>query len=133
MRYPDRSINRGHFPLTLQGRVIRGMDVHNLDDFWGGWFVGAFYPSLGNSPHFEVAVKRFSAGEREPKHYQVEATEITVIVSGHCRIGDNQLGPNEIIRIAPLETADFEALTDVVLVAVKFPSLANDKRLTEPE
>jgi len=107
--------------------------MRRLGEFWGGWFVGNFEPTLVPSSECEVALKRFAKGDTEPMHHQVQATEVTVIISGRCRIGAYELGPDDVIRIAPREAADFEALTDVVLVAVKYPSLPEDKRLGAPE
>lgn len=104
----------------------------SLNNFVGGWFIGAFEPSVLQTDGFEVAVKRYSAGDQEPVHYQRTATEVTVVVSGRCRLGSETLGPDDLIVLPPLESADFEALEDVVLVAVKFPSIADDKVLGEP-
>lgn len=107
------------------------MDKRSISEFTGGWFIGAFTPTLEHNPHAEVCLKRYSAGSREPLHYQRVATEYTLIISGRCRIGDFEAGPDEIICIPPGEAADFEAIEDVVLVAVKTPSLAGDKVLGE--
>lgn len=105
------------------------MRTFRLENFWGGWFVGNFEPSIINSPGFEVCVKRFSAGDTEPLHYQMVAWEITAVISGSCVIGDRELGPDDIILIEPGESADFRALTDCVVVAVKSPSVPCDKHL----
>ena len=75
------------------------------------------------------ATLRYAKGDREELHFQIQSVEFSLIVEGRCRIGDIELGPNEILRIEPLEAADFEALTDVVLVAVKVPSIPEDKKL----
>jgi hypothetical protein len=103
--------------------------VYKLDDFVGGWFVGNFSPSLFPNDQVEVSVKYFPEGSREEAHYQLTATEWTVIISGECLIGDARLGPGDIIEIPPLEVAGFKALSDVSLVAVKSPSLPSDKAL----
>ena len=105
------------------------MERFNASEFVGGWFVGAFSPTILHSKDFEVCVKRYLAGETEPVHHQLSAVEITFIVSGECRIGSFALKANDILKILPLEAADFEAITDVVLVAVKSPSMPDDKRL----
>ena len=74
------------------------MQVYNLSDFRAGWFLGNFTPSIDQSKFFEVAVKKFLKGEKEPAHYQKIATEITVVVSGKIRLGVRVFNPNEIIR-----------------------------------
>ena len=91
--------------------------------------MGDFQPSVVKTSDFEVCVKHYVAGESEPRHYQRTATEITVIISGEALIGGTLVGPNAVVTIFPGEVCGFEALTDVVLTAVKFPSLPDDKRL----
>ena len=109
------------------------MDVNNVREYVGGWFIGAFEPTMLAADEFEVCIKRYTKGDREPTHYQLRATEFTLVISGQCRIGEHVLGPDDVLRIDPLEAADFEALTDVVLVAIKTPSISSDKRLGEPD
>jgi hypothetical protein len=109
------------------------MELGNARDYVGGWFIGAFEPTMLATQDFEVCIKRYSQGDREPTHYQLHAVEFTLVIHGQCRIGQNFLGPDDVLRIDPLEAADFEALTDVVLVAVKTPSISSDKRLGEPD
>ena len=105
------------------------MKTFRISDFTGGWFLGNFSPSLLANDKFEVAVKWFKSGDVEPDHYQVVAFEYTVIIAGSCRIGDRLFGEGEIVQIDPGEVAGFEALSDGVLVAVKTPSIPQDKRL----
>ena len=92
-----------------------------------GWFVGNFEPVAHQTKQFEASVKFFKQGDTEPRHYQKIATEITVIVSGEARLNDLVVSGGDIITIFPNEAADFEALTDVALVAIKFPSIPSDK------
>lgn len=105
------------------------MKLDNIRNYTGGWFIGNFAPSMLPTDAFEISVKRYFQGEREAVHFQHRAVEFTVIISGKCRIGELFLGADDIIRIDPHEAADFEALTDVVLVAVKAPSIPSDKVL----
>lgn len=105
------------------------MNVSRVDEFVGGWFIGDFSPTLEANPHVEVCLKRYAKGTTEPVHYQRVATEYTLVIAGRCRIGNRELGPDDILTIPPGEAAGFEALTDVVLIAVKTPSLPNDKVL----
>ena len=105
------------------------MEKFNLDNFIGGWFIGNFNPSLHKTLDFEVGVKFFSKGSTELEHYQLKATEYSCVVSGKCRIGNTILGPREILRINPHESADFIALEDTVIVVIKYPSIPEDKIL----
>lgn len=103
------------------------MNVHNIDDFIKGWFIGDFSPSLHKNSDFEVAVKFFQKGEVEASHKQLIATEITVVIQGEIRLGGSFFSRGDVISIPPHEVADFESLTDSSLVCIKFPSIPNDK------
>lgn len=105
------------------------MDKVNINEFVAGWFVGNFEPTLFKNQHLEVGVKFFRAGDTEPSHKQILATEITLISEGRVRIGNSVLHMGEILIIHPGEYADFEALTDGSLTCVKFPSIPSDKVL----
>ena len=98
-----------------------------ISDMVGGWFVGNFTPSIYFSSEFEACVKWYKKGETELSHYQKKAIEITVIISGIARMGDVIIEPGDIILLEPGEVCDFEALEDIILVAVKSPSLPSDK------
>ena len=106
-----------------------GIEKFDFSDFKLGWIVGDFLPALVSSKEIEVAVKYFHAGETEPTHKQIIATEITVVVNGKIRLGGICYESGDIIRINPGIFADFEAITDSALVCIKYPSLPNDKVL----
>lgn len=100
-----------------------------LDEMIGGWFVGAFEPTVLATGDVEVAVKRYAAGDREAAHHHKVATEVTVVIAGRVRMGDAALSAGDIIVLEPGESTDFEALTDVTLIAVKHPGALDDKYL----
>ena len=108
------------------------MNKTHIDDYVGGWFIGDFEPSLLRDHSFEIGFKCYSRGDTEPVHYQLTATEYTLVLSGRCRLGDFELGPGDILEIRPHEPAGFEALEDVQLVAIKTPSIPSDKRVGRP-
>lgn len=99
----------------------------NLGDFVQGWVVGNFEPSLFKNEAVEVCIKNFKKGDVERAHYQEVAHELTVVVTGECRMGDVFLGPSDGLVIPPGVVADFEALTDCSVVGVKWPSISSDK------
>lgn len=105
------------------------MKTYRLDDMTKGWFVGDFDPAVLKTDAAEVAVKYYTAGTIEPKHYHKLAPEVTLIVSGEVRMNDARYGAGDIILIEPGEATDFEALCDVTTVVVKLPSIAGDKYL----
>lgn len=101
----------------------------NLSEYKNGWLLGNFSPAVIQTSDFEVCVKTFKGGDRETSHYQVIATEITLVLSGKVRMGEILLVEDEILVIEPGEIADFEALTDCKVLGIKFPSLPEDKVL----
>lgn len=103
------------------------VNIHSIDEFTKGWFVGNFEPSLIKNDNFEVSVKWFNAGEVEPNHAQIVATEITVVIAGEIELGGRTFVARDVISIPPGEFATFRAITDSVLVCVKSPSLPSDK------
>jgi len=105
------------------------MQVNKIDEYTKGWFVGNFSPVLIHSSDYEIAVKWFKAGEKEPLHKQIIATEITVVVAGEIRLGGKFFSQGDVVTIPPGEFAEFESITDSALVCIKTPSLPNDKVL----
>ena len=108
---------------------IEILDKFLLNSFTGGWVVGDFNPSLFKSDCMEVGVKKFLLGDRELSHKQLVATEITIIISGKVRIGNEIFIEGDVVVIPPGEYADFEALSDGSLTCIKFPSIPSDKVL----
>jgi quercetin dioxygenase-like cupin family protein len=105
------------------------MERHRIENFSKGWVVGNFSPSLHLNSNFEVGFKTFRAGERALAHYQIVATEITIVTSGTIMIGNATFETGDIIVIHPSEVAGFESITDSSLVCIKFPSIPSDKVL----
>ncbi len=103
------------------------MEINKLKDFIKGWFIGDFEPSLLKTNSFEVAIKRYKAGESENKHHHKLATEFTVIVTGEVIMNGVTYYENDIITILPYEATDFKCITDTITVVVKTPSIKNDK------
>ena len=99
----------------------------NLDEMVGGWFVGDFEPSVIRTKDFEVAVKKYKAGDKEARHMHKIATELTVIISGKVLMNSQEHGEGSIIEIHPNTSSDFEAIEDTITVVVKTPSVAGDK------
>ena len=103
------------------------MEKHNLNNFIKGWIVGNFNPTLLDTNNFEVAIKRYKAGDYEESHHHKIATEITVIVEGEVEMNGTKYIKDDIITIQANESTDFKCITDVVTVVIKTPSANNDK------
>ena len=100
-----------------------------LSEYNNGWFLGDFIPAIFQTKEFEVCIKTFKVGDREASHFQLIATEITVVLSGKVRMGEVFLDENDILVVNPGEIVDFEALTECKVLGIKFPSLPADKIL----
>ena len=107
------------------------MKTAKLADMAKGWFVGNFEPTLYKTNDVEVAVKSYSAGAYENRHYHKIATEITVVTKGVIRMNDIEYTEGDIIIMEPGEATDFYAVTDAENVVVKLPGANNDKYIVE--
>lgn len=117
--------------FTRAGQRIKRQNLikSNLKEYKNGWFLGNFSPAVIQTKEFEVCVKTFKMGEQEALHFQITATEVTVVLFGQIRMGDVLLSEDEILVVNPGEIVDFEALTDCKVMGLKFPSLPTDKVL----
>lgn len=105
------------------------MDNKNLKDFFKGWFIGNFEPSLLKTNDFEVAVKHYKKGDSEPLHHHKISTEYTVILNGEVKMNDVLYKHDDIVIVEPNNSTKFEAITDVTTVVIKTPFSENDKYL----
>jgi hypothetical protein len=107
------------------------MKIEKLNDYTRGWFVGGFQPTLFNTTDVEVAIQHFNKGDCEAAHCHKIATEITVIVSGSAKMNGIIIKSGSVVKIAPGEYTDFEALEDTITTVVKLPGALGDKYLKE--
>jgi hypothetical protein len=105
------------------------MKTGKLSDMTNGWFVGDFSPTVLATRAVEVGVKRYTAGQKEERHYHKVATEVTLILTGRVRMNDKEFHAGEIITIEPMVSTDFEVIEDATTVVVKLPGEPNDKYL----
>lgn len=103
------------------------MIVSQLSKMINGWFVGNFSPSVFKTESLEAALKKYSAGQYENKHFHKIATEITLIVSGHIKMNGVDYFEGDIIIIEPYDTTDFISVTDSITMVLKIPGVLNDK------
>lgn len=100
---------------------------YDLNNYIKGWFVGNFSKSIIQTEDFEVAVKRYNAGNYENRHYHKIATELTIIIEGEVEMNGIKYIKDDIIKIEPNESTDFKCLKDTITVVIKTPSVKNDK------
>lgn len=107
--------------------MFAAVTQHRLEDMIGGWFVGAFTPTLAHCEAAEVAVQHFAAGRVEAEHHHLAATEITVLVSGRAIMCGREIVAGDILVLPPGTATSFTALEDCVTAVVKTPSVPGDK------
>lgn len=103
------------------------MKKHDLKEFWRGWFIGNFEPSLLKTDQFEVGLLTHAQGELWPKHYHAEHTEYNLLVKGKMNICGELINTGELFVLEPNEIADPEFLEDCIVLCVKQPSVPGDK------
>lgn len=103
------------------------MHTNNLKNMKRGWYIGNFKPTVFQTNDFEIAIQRYKSGDYEEPHTHKIAMEINVIISGSSKMNNKIYMKDSIIVLEPGEETDFEALTDVVVVVVKVPSVIGDK------
>lgn len=104
-----------------------------LAEMRGGWFVGAFEPTLFASKDVEVAVKMYRAGDTEPRHVHRIAVEFTAITAGIVEINGVRYCAGTIVRVPPGCPTCFRAISDACTTVVKLPSVPGDKYLVPDE
>lgn len=103
------------------------MDLSKLDDYFKGWVIGNFNPTLHATDQFEVAVKKYLTGEYEKRHYHKVAHEWTIIVTGKVEMNGESYASGDIVHILPNESTDFLVIEDTTTVVIKMPSVPDDK------
>jgi len=102
------------------------MKIDHIDNFFKGWFVGKFDPTLLKA-NFEVGYHRHKAGTTHGDHFHKLSTEINVIIEGTVIINGKTLGEGDIFIIYPYELSLVEYPTDVKLIVVRDLSDPTDK------
>lgn len=102
------------------------MELNNLDNMIGGWFIGNFEPSAYKTNTFEVSFKLHPKNQIWDIHYHTVVTEINCIVRGKMIIQNTKLSQGDIFILKPYEIANPIFLEDTEIICVKVPSI-NDK------
>jgi hypothetical protein len=105
------------------------MEIFDVDNLVGGWFVGAFIPTCYKTDACEVSYKKHYAGEFWQAHYHEKADEINYLINGQMEINGIELVGPVVFVIKKGEVAAPKFITDVELVVVKVPGALNDKIL----
>lgn len=103
------------------------MIKHNIQDFWRGWFIGNFEPSVLKTDQFEVGVLHHAKGEIWPAHYHQVGTEYNVLLEGKMFVGNQTINKGDVFIFEPGEVAAPEFLEDCTVLCIKTPSIPGDK------
>jgi hypothetical protein len=107
------------------------MKISKLSDFFRGWFIGNFEPTLLKTPDFEVGLLSHKKGEVWPSHYHAESVEYNVLVSGSMTCQGVLLEEGAVFVFDKNEIADPVFHEDCKIIVVKVPSVPNDKVLVK--
>lgn len=102
------------------------MKKEKLENFFKGWVVGNFEPSLLKA-NFEVGIAKHQAGEYHQDHFHKKSIEINVVIQGKIKVNDEEFNSGDIFVLYPYEVSQVEFLTDVIIVVVRDKSDPLDK------
>lgn len=103
------------------------MDVSNIKEFKGGWFIGNFEPTLFKTKDFEIAHHKHPAGYLGQLHTHKIATEVTYIVKGYLTASGIPLSAGDMFTYYPNEIANVQFHENTDLIVIKWPSVPDDK------
>jgi quercetin dioxygenase-like cupin family protein len=103
------------------------MIKHNISEFWRGWFIGNFDPSILKTDQFEVGLLTHTKGEKWPTHYHAQHTEYNLLIKGKMVICNEVINEGEIFILEPYEVADPDFVEDCLILCIKHPSVPGDK------
>ncbi|MEY3378222.1 MAG: hypothetical protein RLZZ328_1382 [Bacteroidota bacterium] len=103
------------------------MKVSRIEDTEKGWFIGDFPKAAFQSKEFEVSWRIHPAGQKWDLHYQENAVEINLLISGEMVLNNTKLVSGDVFILDPYEITDVNFITECSIICVKTPSIPNDK------
>ena len=107
------------------------MEIKNIEEMKGGWFIGNFNPSVFNTKQFEVGYKVHPKGKARDKHFHKVATEINYLIRGSMKICGKTVVKGQVFTIHPGEIADADFIEECEWIVVKVPCVPEDKYYCE--
>jgi len=98
-----------------------------LGDFYKGWLVGNFKPSIIETKDLDLGILHLKSGECGDGHFHKEHTEYNMIISGLAMINDKIYHAGDFFIYKPYEKSYVKYLEDTILLVIKSPSTKNDK------
>lgn len=103
------------------------MIVRHISEFFRGWLVGDFEPSIIRTKELEVGVLTHPKGEEWPRHVHKEADEYNYIIKGKMKVNGVELNTGDVFLIEKGEPAKPIFLEDCTVLVIKTPSVIGDK------
>lgn len=94
-----------------------------------GWFIGNFPRAVVSTKDFEVCYQLNPAGTSYAKHYHKVITEVQLITRGCMVLNGEEYRTGDIVIVEPGDVNEATYTEDTETVAVKFPSVPDDKYL----
>lgn len=107
--------------------VAKDVERSQISLMRGGWFVGAFDPSLHNTKDFEVGYRTYKKNEYHDMHYHAVTKEINCVIQGSVEVDGKIYNEGDIFIIHPFKAIKPIFHEDSSIVCVKVPSCPNDK------
>lgn len=105
------------------------MKKHKLSDSGArGWFIGNFPEAVVRTDQFEVNWQTNQRGHGII-HYHKVITEVQLVTRGRMMVNGEIFGPGDICVLEPGDNSQISYLEEVDTVAIKFPSVPDDKYL----
>jgi hypothetical protein len=103
------------------------MKKHKLSESGArGWFIGDFPEAVVRTRDFEVNYQLNPKGHT-PSHLHKIITEVTLVISGRMLVNGQLFEHGDIFILEPGDIGQVEYLDDCATVAIKFPSIPDDK------
>ena len=94
-----------------------------LEQFKGGWLIGAFDPALVSTRDVEVGIKKVAKGNAPDGHYHKIATGSGIILEGKAEDQGRIFSAGDIITLRPLQRNNTVFLEDSLILCIKAPWL----------
>jgi len=104
--------------------------MDNIRNYFKGWIIGNFEPSILKSNELEIGIKKYKKGDKEEKHYHKIADEYTIVISGKIKMNQNEVKKGEIYLVKSGTENQFESITNSIILVIKTPSIPGDKYLS---
>lgn len=104
------------------------MKRHKLSESGArGWFIGDFAGAVVPTKDFEVCFQTNPAGTKYPRHYHKIITEVQLITRGCMVLNGEEYRAGDIVVVEPGDVNEAHYTEDTDTVAVKWPSVPEDK------